>query len=677
MISNHKMSFYRFAILTASDRCSTGLAQDESGPLLESSILKCGNLFLVMERKIVPDSRPKIEEVLREWCTTRTDIDCIITTGGTGFTARDVTPEATKAVLQKEAPGLVHALMSASLKATPMAMLSRLTAGICGSTLIVNFPGSKKACRECFDVLEPVLKHAIDQLKEDRSEIEKEHLRFIENRPKSKFQTVFLCDHLLKYFSVVGKVKLLAVADRHRHSPYEMISIDEAYARVLTQVKVYLEESNEANLKASVSVSDMHWCSGYILADDVYASVPLPPFNASVKDGYAVIAEKGAGLRKVLAKTSVAGGRTVSKLTGLPDYCVRISTGACVPEGANAVVQVEDTQLVERTEEGDEEALIRITTEPKVGQDIRPIGSDIAVDKVNPLLPRHSTLTPIELGLLASTGVPSASLYLRPTVAILSTGDEVVSAGDDRPDNCIWDSNRVVLTSLLLQSHFQVTDLGIVPDRIDDTFQAVDCALDSADVLITTGGVSMGERDLMKQVLKEDFDATIHFGRVNLKPGKPTTFASCTHKGKKKLIFALPGNPVSCFVTYQVFVKPTLDLLSGKFFALSEDSTSQGLLAMHKTVKCRLCLEKPYKLDPRPEFARAIVSFPKMCTNMSATGAVNPLDWFPTARLTESNQISSRLLNVKDANALILFRSGSENAGQFIEDGNFVDAILL
>lgn len=186
------MSLYRFAILTASDRCSIGSAQDESGPLLESSILDCGELFSVTETKIVPDSRQTIEEVLREWCTNRADIDCIITTGGTGFTARDVTPEATKSVLQKEAPGLVHALMSASLKATPMAMLSRLTAGVCGATLIVNFPGSKKACRECFDVLKPILKHAIDQLREDRSAIEKEHLRFIENLPTSEFRTVFL-----------------------------------------------------------------------------------------------------------------------------------------------------------------------------------------------------------------------------------------------------------------------------------------------------------------------------------------------------------------------------------------------------------------------------------------------------------------------------------------------------
>ncbi|KAH9394460.1 hypothetical protein TYRP_004512 [Tyrophagus putrescentiae] len=651
------MAPYRLAVLTSSDRCSAGLAQDESGPLLESSIVDCGELYSVAEKRTVPDDRLTIEAVLREWCTLRNDIDCVITTGGTGFTARDVTPEATKAVLQKEAPGLVHALMAASLKATPMAALSRLTAGICNRTLIVNFPGSKKACRECFDVLKPLLKHAIDQLREDRGQIDMTHSEQLAvNLPKSK-------------------VKLIAVADRHRHSPYEMLSMDDAFAKVLQQVEAYFKQEGGEDLTTVVSAKDLHQYSGYILAEDVFASVPLPPFNASIKDGYAVIAEQGDGIRKLLPKTmatSLAGGSSVARLTGLPEYCVRINTGAAVPEGANAVVQVEDTELVERTEDG-EEAVIRLSTVPRVGQDIRPIGSDIAADGKRPLLPRHTPLTAIELGLLASTGVPSVRLYRRPTVAVMSTGDEVVLPGDHRPPHCIWDSNRAVLIRTTASSTW-----ASYPDRVDETFRAVDRALAVADVLISTGGVSMGERDLVKQVLKEDFNATIHFGRVNLKPGKPTTFASCTHTGKSKFIFALPGNPVSCFVTYQVFVKPTLDLLSGKLFALSEDNRSQGLLAMHKTVKCRLRLEKPYKLDPRPEFARAVVSFPRMSTLMAtSTAEANPLEYFPTARLTENNQISSRLLNVKDANALILFRSGSESAGQFLEDGTLVDAILL
>lgn len=118
------MAIYRFAILTSSDRCSAGLANDESGPFLKNAIESANEGYSVTELKVVPDQKKVIELVLREWCERR-DIDCILTTGGTGFTPCDVTPEATKSVLEKDAPGLVHALLAASLKVTPMAMLSR------------------------------------------------------------------------------------------------------------------------------------------------------------------------------------------------------------------------------------------------------------------------------------------------------------------------------------------------------------------------------------------------------------------------------------------------------------------------------------------------------------------------------------------------------------------------
>jgi len=276
--------------------------------------------------------------------------------------------------------------------------------------------------------------------------------------------------------------------------------------------------------------------------------------------------------------------------------------------------------------------------------------------------------------LLASTGVESVAVFKRTIVAVMSTGDEIVSPGERRPPNCIWDSNRAVLLALLRSAHYEVIDLGIVPDTVDDTYRGIKRGLDSADCLITTGGVSMGERDLLKQVLREDFDAQIHFGRVNLKPGKPTTFATCEHQKRIKFIFALPGNPVSAYVTYQVFVKPALEFLSGKYFTFVQENDDEvfQLLSAHKTIKCKLILDKPFKLDPRPEFVRAIVTFPK--TNSTDS---DPPSHFPTVHLTEHNQISSRLLNVKDANALVLLKSSSENESEFVNNGTLVDAILL
>lgn len=169
-------------VLTVSDSCFEGQAEDKSGPHL-ISLLKSKN-YVVVEQSIVADNRIEIENILQKWCDS-SNLDFILTTGGTGFTKRDVTPEATKSVIEREAPGIVIALIAKSLKATPMAMLSRLTAGIRRSTLIINFPGSVKACDECFHIIEPILHHLICQLRDSKSEVA-EHHKHIQEPIKSK-----------------------------------------------------------------------------------------------------------------------------------------------------------------------------------------------------------------------------------------------------------------------------------------------------------------------------------------------------------------------------------------------------------------------------------------------------------------------------------------------------------
>lgn len=170
----------RAGVLTASDRCAAGLTEDRSGPLITSCLARNG--FAVVHQSVVSDDRSAIESTLKDW-SDNSALDLIVTTGGTGFTPRDVTPDATRAVVDREATGISVALIAESLKATPMAMISRLTAGIRGRTLIVNFPGSPKACEECFATVEPVLKHAIHQLSDNRSAIEETHQTL---QPKNK-----------------------------------------------------------------------------------------------------------------------------------------------------------------------------------------------------------------------------------------------------------------------------------------------------------------------------------------------------------------------------------------------------------------------------------------------------------------------------------------------------------
>ncbi|XP_027199266.2 molybdenum cofactor synthesis protein cinnamon [Dermatophagoides pteronyssinus] len=626
------MAMYRFTILTVSDRCSRNESVDTSGPLLQQLIKDYDDRFYVLDYQIVSDDKNVLKEFLIRW-SNRSDVDCILTTGGTGLTSRDITPETTAEIIEKEVPGISLALISSSLSITPMAMLSRMKCGILNQTLIINLPGSYKACKECFDVIKPVLKHAIDQLK-DSNEVDMLH-RTMHNNLKSK-------------------VNKEPVADRERHSPFEMISIKEAQLRIFTEIGPYFQsDRNEMVIPAKI----LHKAFNLVLAHDVFASVPLPPFDASTKDGYAVIAEDGKGNRNVLSKASIAGLNEVTRIDR--GFCARISTGAAVPAGANAVVQVEDTELIMKTQD-DEEKVINIKTIPAVGQDIRLIGSDIPVDNLNPLITKYRRLSSIDLGLIAATGAKEIKVFRRPKIAVLSTGDEIVSAGQHRSWNCVWDSNRTVLMSLLLQ--FEVFDLGITPDSADGILNCLNEAMQNADVIITTGGVSMGERDLLKKVLREDFNADIHFGRINLKPGKPTTFSTTTYNGKKKYIFSLPGNPVSAFVTFKIFVEPFLQLLSGKYFDFKKQKEANPMEKLLKWIKCKVVLDKPYQIDTRPEFVRAVITFSSLS--------------FPEAKLTESNQTSSRLLNVMNSNGLLFIPSNLDGQ-KFLENGDFVDAILF
>lgn len=282
------------------------------------------------------------------------------------------------------------------------------------------------------------------------------------------------------------------------------------------------------------------------------------------------------------------------------------------------------------------------------------------MDNLNPLITKYRRLSSIDLGLIAATGAKEIKVFRRPKIAVLSTGDEIVSAGQHRSWNCVWDSNRTVLMSLLLQ--FEVFDLGITPDSADSILNCLNEAMQNADVIITTGGVSMGERDLLKKVLREDFNADIHFGRINLKPGKPTTFSTTTYNGKKKYIFSLPGNPVSAFVTFKIFVEPFLQLLSGKYFDFKKQKEANPMEKLLKWIKCKVVLDKPYQIDTRPEFVRAVITFSSLS--------------FPEAKLTESNQTSSRLLNVMNSNGLLFIPSNLDGQ-KFLENGDFVDAILF
>ncbi|XP_064860202.1 gephyrin-like isoform X4 [Oncorhynchus nerka] len=474
-------------------------------------------------------------------------------------------------------------------------------------------------------------------------------------------------------------VDITKVARRHRMSPFPLTSMDKAFITVLEMTPVLGTEiinyravpPDPDALHSILSIDGM----GRVLAQDVYAKDNLPPFPASVKDGYAVRAADGPGDRFIIGE-SQAGQQPTH--TVMPGQVMRVTTGAPIPCGADAVVQVEDTELLRESEDGTEELEVRILVQARPGQDIRPIGHDIKRGEC--VLSKGTHMGPSEIGLLATVGVTEVEVQKFPVVAVMSTGNELLNPEDDLHPGKIRDSNRSTLLATIQEHGYPTINLGIVGDNPDDLLNALNEGISRADVIITSGGVSMGEKDYLKQVLDIDLHAQIHFGRVFMKPGLPTTFATVDIDGARKLIFALPGNftfrdtgairidpvpdseasrvpvpppprgsnPVSAVVTCNLFVIPALRKM-------------QGILDPRPTIiKARLSCD--VKLDPRPEYHRCILTWHHQ----------EPLPWAQST----GNQMSSRLMSMRSANGLLMLPPKTE---QYVElhKGEVVDVMVI
>uniref|UniRef100_A0A673LZJ1 Gephyrin n=1 Tax=Sinocyclocheilus rhinocerous TaxID=307959 RepID=A0A673LZJ1_9TELE len=753
ILTNHDHQI-RVGILTVSDSCFRNLAEDRSGINLKD-----------LDEK---------------------ELNLILTTGGTGFAPRDVTPEATREVIEREAPGMALAMLMGSLNVTPLGMLSRPVCGIRGKTLIINLPGSKKGSQECFQFILPALPHAIDLLRDAIVKVKEVHdaLEDLPSPPpplspppttsphkqteekgvqceeedeekkdsgvastedsgsshitaaaiaakipesiisrgvqvlprdtaslsttpsespcaqqsrlstascptpkvrllfpsslstltasrrefrahldevitlKSRYSTLDqlhsrlegLKDDRRNHRTFDSRVQsrcsskenilrashsavdITKVARRHRMSPFPLTSMDKAFITVLEMTPVLGNE-----------IINYRDGMGRVLAQDVYAKDNLPPFPASVKDGYAVRAADGPGDRFIIGESQAGEQPT---LTVMPGQVMRVTTGAPIPCGADAVVQVEDTELLRESEDGTEELEVRILVQARPGQDIRPIGHDIKRGEC--VLAKATHMGPSEIGLLATVGVTEVEVQKFPVVAVMSTGNELLNPEDDLHPGKIRDSNRSTLLATIQEHGYPTINLGIVGDNPDDLLNALNEGISRADVIITSGGVSMGEKDYLKQVLDIDLHAQIHFGRVFMKPGLPTTFATLDTDGARKLIFALPGNPVSAVVTCNLFVIPALRKM-------------QGILDPRPTIiKARLSCD--VKLDPRPEYHRCILTWHHQ----------EPLPWAQST----GNQMSSRLMSMRSANGLLMLPPKTE---QYVElhKGEVVDVMVI
>ena len=400
-----------------------------------------------------------------------------------------------------------------------------------------------------------------------------------------------------------------------RASTYPLVDADEAAALVLERTHVLGVERRRLDESP-----------GRVLAEDLIAPSALPAFPSSAVDGYAVRSSDAGRTLRVIGES--AAGRPFAGPVA-PGTAARVLTGGVVPEGADCVVMVEDVQV-----DGE---VVTVPSPLRAGTNYHKVGDDVRAGER--VLSAGTQLGAAEIGIAAAIGQAMLPVRRRPRVALMSTGDELVEVGKSLGPGQIPDSNRWALLAALREAGAEVTLLGIAPDEPAALRKLVVDALEKADVLVTSGGVSVGTHDLVKPLLESL--GTVHVGRVKLKPGKPFTFATLP---QGKLAFGLPGFPVSSLVTFEVFVRPALRKL-------------QGFAQLQRPVlPVRLGYDARATAD-RTEYQRV---------TLRRTGVELVAE-------TTGSQSSSRLLSLAGAHALVRIAPGDVG----VKAGTIVEAIIL
>ncbi len=326
-----------------------------------------------------------------------------------------------------------------------------------------------------------------------------------------------------------------------------LLSLDDALDRLTRAIQPF--DTAQAQ---QVSTLD---ALGRVLAEDVRSAVDVPPADNTSMDGYAMRCADVPAIGTTLPVSQrIPAGVAGEPLA--PGTAARIFTGAQVPEGADAVVMQEQCVSIEGE-------AVRIDTVPQSGQWIRRRGEDVRAGSV--VLSTGTRLTPQALGLAASVGAATLSVSRRPRVALFSTGDELVMPGEPLKPGAIYNSNRFTLRALVQALGCDCTDFGIVPDRLDATRDALRCAALEHDLIVTSGGVSVGEEDHIKPAVEAE--GRVDLWQMAIKPGKPLAFGEVrrgdTAAPGHAYFIGLPGNPVSSFITFLLVVRPALLHLQG------------------------------------------------------------------------------------------------------------------
>jgi len=375
---------------------------------------------------------------------------------------------------------------------------------------------------------------------------------------------------------------------------------------------------------------------GRVLAQDVISPISVPPHDNSAMDGFALDGSqlvKGQSLTLRLAEGTAFAGKAWAGAAGA-GACVKIMTGAIMPPGMDTVVPLELVKV-----EGDQ---VQIPADVlQRGDNRRFLGEDLMAGQ--PALRQGQTLGPAALGLIASLGLAQVPVFRRIKVACFSTGDEILSLGEPLREGAVYDSNRYTVFGLLTRLGVEVIDMGVVRDEPAALEAAFSQAAREADAIITSGGVSMGEADHTKAMMKQLGD--VAFWRIAMRPGRPMAVGKITEGGKSAVLFGLPGNPVAVMVTFLAFVRPALQRLMGGTV------TEPVLLKAHSAEALR-------KKPGRTEYQRGTVV-------RSSEGRLSVR--------TTGNQGSGVLSSMVQANGLIVLHHGQGN----VAVGDEVDVMMF
>ncbi len=408
-----------------------------------------------------------------------------------------------------------------------------------------------------------------------------------------------------------------------------MLSVNEARELILSQF-----------LPVDSMTLSLLESAGRILAEPIISEIDLPSFDNSSVDGFAVRSADVDSADSIIPVSLRVTGDIPAGMhnehTIRQGECIRVMTGAPIPAGADAVVMVEDTDFNFRKAGIPAPRQVAIKKPVLAGENIRRQGADVRAKQ--DILPRHHRLKAQDIGLLAMLGIPQVKVFRRPRVAILSSGDELIAVDAPLAFGKVRDANSYSLSILASEAGAETLDLGIATDHPDSIKRLLDHAVDvNVDAIISSAGVSVGAFDYVKEVVENR--GSLDFWKVDMRPGKPLAFGH--YRGIP--FFGLPGNPVSAFIGFLVFISPALEKLSGVEAGLPEVT--------------RVRLAEAVESDGRETYLRAVV-----------TSENNSL----IARLT-GHQASSNMLSLVRANALLIIPSGVKS----VPLGEEVNAWLL